>query len=50
MSARWFDRFAWWLERFAWLHPLLLAYDGPAPAGRRYVNRLNGHLVVKEKG
>jgi hypothetical protein len=43
------DQFGFWLERFAVLRPLrplLLKYDGEAPAGRAYVNRLNGHVVV----
>lgn len=44
------DRLASWLERFAWLHPTLLRYSHPAPDGVRhvYVNRINGHLVLKE--
>ena len=40
------DRIAFWLERFAILRPVLLRYDGAAPIGARYVNRLNGHVVV----
>ena len=44
-ATRW-DRFGFWLERWQVLRPLLLKYDGEAPAGRRYVNRVNGHLVV----
>ncbi|AUV60862.1 hypothetical protein [Mycolicibacterium goodii] len=42
------DRIAFWLERFSWLHPILLRYDGAAPNNRaRYVNRINGHVIVK---
>lgn len=42
------DRIAYWLERFTWLHPILLRYDGETVTYRaRYVNRINGHVVIK---
>jgi len=41
------DRLAFALERVPAFHPLLLRFDGIAPGGRRrYVNRINGHVVV----
>lgn len=41
------DRIAFRLERFRILRPLLLEKDGLAPGGgKRYVNRINGHVVV----
>lgn len=46
MNASWRTRFGFWLERWTVLRPLLLRYDGEAPRGKRYVNRVNGHLVV----
>ena len=39
-------RIGFWLEKWRVLRPLLLKYDGEAPAGPMYVNRVNGHLVV----
>lgn len=40
-------RFGFWLERFAVLHGWLFIYDGITPSGfGRYVNRINGHLVM----
>lgn len=39
-------RLGFWLERFPLLRPLLLVYEGEAPTGRRYLNRVNGHVVV----
>ena len=39
-------RIGFWLEKWRVLRPLLLKYDGEAPAGRRYINRVSGHLVV----
>jgi len=45
------DRIAFWLERFPIIHPLLLKLDGIAPNGKkRYKNRINGHLIMKESG
>ena len=42
------DRLAFWLERFVIVHPLLLKFDGIAPSGnKRYMNRINGHVIVK---
>ena len=41
------DRLGFWLERWAILHPLLLEYSHKGPKGPVYVNRLNGHLIVK---
>ena len=42
-----------WLQKWSFLHPLLLVpegyNDGWCPDGRRrYMNRLSGHLVMKE--
>ena len=40
-------RLGMWLERFRWLHPWLLVLDGEGDDWCRYVNRINGHLVMK---
>ena len=42
-----------WLQKWSFLHPLLLVpegyNDGWTPDGRRrYMNRISGHLVMKE--
>lgn len=42
-------RFGMWLERFTWLHSWLLELDGEHEGRRRYVNRVNGHLVMKSE-
>lgn len=47
MKATLRERFGMWLERFHILHPWLLRYDGVAPTGLRFINRVNGHVVVK---
>lgn len=40
-------RLGMWLQRFAITHRWLLAFDGIAPHGRRrYINRINRHVVV----
>lgn len=51
MNASLRTRFGYWLERFTQLHPLLLRYSHLAPDGvsRVYINRVNGHLVRKER-
>lgn len=47
MRPRLWDRILWWLGERAAGVPGVLRYDGIAPHGRRrYVNRINGHLVV----
>lgn len=46
-ESRWF-KFGLWLERFPTLHPIIYRWDGPAPTGMRYINRLNGHVVVMD--
>jgi len=44
------DRFGFWVETLPYLRWLFLRYDGVAPGGRdRYVNRINGHVVVVER-
>lgn len=47
MRPDWRTRLGFWLERHAVVRPLLLRYDGQAPSGAgRYVNRVNGHVVI----
>lgn len=47
MNMPFWDRVAFWLEGFKVLRPLLLRYDGQTPTGGdRYINKLNGHVVV----
>lgn len=43
------DRIAYWLERRWWGRLLVLRYDGHSHMQDkpRYINRLNGHLVVR---
>lgn len=42
------DRVAFWLERWTFLDPILLELDQRFDNGAaRYVNRLNGHLVMR---
>lgn len=41
------DRIAFYLERFRVLRPLLFRYDNAVVwGGKRYVNRINGHVVI----
>lgn len=41
------DRFAFWAEGVLWLRGFVLVFDGYAPSGRtRYINRINGHVVL----
>ena len=43
------DRIAYWLERSWWGRLLVLRYDGWSwvQGKPRYINRLNGHMVVR---
>ena len=42
------DRIAFRLERYRAIRPFLLTLDGYGPNGkRRYVNRINGHVVME---
>jgi hypothetical protein len=41
------ERFGIWLQRFTWTHRWLFVFDGEHNGRRRYVNRINGHLVMK---
>lgn len=48
------DRLGFFLERFKFLHRWLLERDGEVRYGiyagqKRYINRINGHVVIKEK-
>lgn len=49
MGMSWRDRIAYRLERYSWLHWLLVRADGVTPhtGRRRYVNRINGHVLVR---
>lgn len=40
-------RFGMWLEQFTWLHWWLFVPDGMYGTRRRYLNRINGHVVMK---
>ena len=42
------DRVAFWLERWTWLDPVILKLDQRFDNGAvRYINRLNGHVVMR---
>ena len=43
------DRIAYWLEQRRWGRLLVLRYDGWSfmQGKPRYINRLNGHMVVR---
>ncbi|QAY16872.1 hypothetical protein SEA_EXIGUO_51 [Gordonia phage Exiguo] len=48
------DRLGMFLQRFEFLHRWLLAPEGDVMHGihkgqKRYLNRINGHVVIKEK-
>jgi len=47
MSRSWLDELRWRIGEALARVPGVLRYDGPAPRGDRYVNRINGHVVVR---
>jgi hypothetical protein len=40
------ERFGFWLERFRLTRLLVLRHDGYFGVQARYINRVNGHVVV----
>lgn len=52
MSESWWARLGYRLERFGWLHPVLFRQSAARlddDGGQvEYVNRMNGHTVVRE--
>jgi len=47
MTRPFLDELRWRLGELLSGMPGVLRYDGPAPRGDRFVNRINGHCVVK---
>jgi len=47
MSLPFWTMVRWNLGELLARLPGVLRYDGPAPWGDRFVNRINGHCVVK---
>lgn len=43
------ERLGMFLQRFKFLHPFILKYDGVYNYKIRYVNKISGHIITKEK-